>query len=159
MLAGLLAVLGAPKDVCRAADTPPAPAPEPSTDSSVNVERRIDVGLAGLNLYSTFGCIGLVAEGWEAELYDVTKVERITGDISRASSLSIQMLYKLIEGDPNLAKTTPIPQMIECYQLLDRQAKLLAEAAKSGDENVVKEFRRVRDECWVKTKAVLGIKE
>ena len=61
----------------------PAKTRQPPLGRDVNLEQRADIGLAALNLYSTFGCIGLTAEGWEAKLYDADKVARIMKDVSR----------------------------------------------------------------------------
>jgi hypothetical protein len=130
---------------------------EPAAGRDVNVEQHVEIGMAALNLYTAFGCVGLVAEGWDAELYDAAKVERIMKDISRTSNLAVQMLLKSIEQDPSIAKTTPISEIIHCYQLVDRQAQLLTEAAKSTDEKVEQVFRKTRDECWDKMAVALGI--
>ena len=77
--------------LAQAAETAPPGLPR------VNIEERVDIGLAGLNLYNTFGCIGLAAEGWKAELYDAAKVEVIMKDVSKTSNLAVQMLQRSIE--------------------------------------------------------------
>jgi hypothetical protein len=137
----------------------PAPTRQPPPGREVNLEQRADIGLAALNLYSTFGCIGLAAEGWEAELYKADKIGRIMEDVSRSSNLSVRLLKKALEDEPDLATNTPVREMIDCYVLLDRQAQLLREAAKSSDEGVLQAYRRVREESWQKIAAVLGVKE
>ena len=131
----------------------------PPAVPSVNIEERMDIGLAALNLYNTFGCIGLAAEGWKAELYDAAKVELVMKDVSKTSNLAVQMLQRSIEKDPRIVKTTPVQDMIRCYGLLDRQAQLLTEAAKSSDERVEKVFLQTRDQSWEGIKSVLGIEE
>lgn len=137
----------------------PAGTGQSPPDHGVNLEQRADIGLAALNLYSTFGCIGLAAEGWEGNLYEADKVERIMNDVSRSSNLAVRLLKKAVEDEPDLPANTPVREIIDCYILLDRQAQLLAEAAKSPDERVLQAYRRVREESWRKIAAVLGIKE
>jgi hypothetical protein len=136
-----------------AAESPPGRGP------GVNLGQRPEIGLAALNLYNSFGCIGLAAEGWEAKIHDAAKVERIMKDVSRTSNLAVQMLNRLIEKDPEIAGATPIQDMIGCYTLLDRQAQLLTEAAKSSDERVQQAFHRARDQSWDQIKGVMGIEE
>ena len=125
----------------------------------VNLSERADIGLAALNLYSTFGCIGLVAEGWEAKLYDAKKVTRIMEDVSRSSNLAVRLLKKSIQDEPKLTETTPVQEMIECYGLLDRQAQLLTENAKSRNARLQQAYRKAREESWQRIAAVLGVEE
>ena len=77
----------------------------------------------------------------------------------RNDMLAVQMLQRSIEKEPGIVRTTPVQDMIRCYGLLDRQAQLLTEAAKSSNEPVEKAFRQARDKSWVGIKAVLGIEE
>jgi hypothetical protein len=139
----------------RADDKPGA---QPAAGSrGVNLADRADIGLAALNLHSTFGCIGLVAEGWQAKLYDADKVARIMQDVGRSSNLAVRLLKKLLQDEPGLAESTPISEMIDCYASLDRQAQLLTEAAKSTNGRVQQAYRQAREESWQKIAAVLGI--
>jgi hypothetical protein len=43
--------------------------------------------------------------------------------------------------------------------LLDREARLLAEAAKSGDKAAMQRCEQAREESWAKVSAVLGIEQ
>jgi len=137
----------------------PAGKRQPPPGHRVNVEQRADVGFATLNLYSTFGCIGLAAEGWEARLYKADKIERIMEDVSRSSNLAVRLLKKALQDEPGLSTDTPVREIIDCYVLLDRQAQLLAEAARSSDERTLQAYRRVREESWQKIAAVMGIQQ
>ncbi len=143
----------------RAAAAEPSGTGPAADGDNVNLAERADIGLAALNLYSTFGCIGLAAEGWEAKLYDEKRVSRIMADVSRSSNLAVRLLKKAIQDEPGLTKTTPAQELIECYVLLDRQAQLLSEAAKSKDPRLTTAYHTVRDEAWKKITAALGIEE
>ena len=149
----LLIAAGAFFTVADAAESGPAGRPR------VNLNERPEIGLAALNLYNSFGCIGLAAEGWEAKVHDAAKVQRIMQDVSKTSNLAVQMLNRMIEKDPAIAASTPIQDMIRGYTLLDRQAQLLTEAVKSSDERVQQAFHRARDQSWEQIKGLMGIEE
>lgn len=123
------------------------------------LRRHATAGLAGLNIYSTFGCIGLTAELYEAKNFDAAKVQQITADVVKTSDLAVQMLKNARNAEGKAADDIPYEDLIQCYYLLDREARLLAEASKSGDKTDMQEFYEAREQTWDKVQDVLGIED
>lgn len=129
-----------------------APAAKPA-----DVEQHASAGLASLHIYSTFGCLGLAADLYECKQYDAAKVERIAGDVVKTSELAIEMLKNARTAAGKAADDIPYEDLLQCYYLLDREARLLAAAAKSGKKDDMQRCEQAREETWAKVKAVLGI--
>ena len=117
-------------------------------------------GLAALNIYSSFGCIGLAADLFEAEKYDADKIQQVMSDTIKTSGLAIQMLKNVDVADKN--EDVPIRDLIACYRLLEREAGLLSAAAKAKaqeKEKAMQVFYQAREESWLEVKHVLGIED
>jgi hypothetical protein len=139
-----------------AQDKPPAKEP---VAKSTGLEHHASAGLAGLHIYSTFGCLGLAADLYECKQYDAAKVQQIAGDVVKTSELAIEMLKNARTAAGKAADDIPYEDLIQCYYLLDREARLLAEAAKSGDKAAMQRCEQAREESWAKVSAVLGIEQ
>lgn len=132
---------------------------EPAPTKRETLRRHAAAGLAGLNIYSTFGCIGLTAELYEAKKFDAAKVQQITADVVKTSDLAVEMLKNARHDEGKAADDVPYEDLIQCYYLLDREARLLGEACKSGDKNDLQEFYEAREQTWDKVQDVLGIED
>lgn len=116
-------------------------------------------GLAALNLYTTFGAIGLTADGFEGELYDTAKVERVMSDCLKTNALAVEMLKSAAANDDDIREQIPVDELIDSYYFLDREARMLVRAAKSGEKEDMQAFYQSREESWQNLKKVLGIQE
>jgi len=146
-----------------AADAPAGAAKAPTATGQAATPITIDEddhavgGLAALNLYSTFGCLGLTAKGFEAKTFDVAKVQQVTADVIKTTDLAVRLLKSAAREDQKLSKTIPVDELVECYYLLDREARLLDKAAGSNDKEIWQAYYQSRDESWKKISKVLGI--
>ena len=115
--------------------------------------------LAALNIYNTFGCIGLTADLYEAKEFNHAKVQQVTNDLIKTSDLAIEMLKNARTEEGEAGADVPYEDLIKCYYLLDREARLLEEAAETGDKDRMQQFYQAREETWAKVKEVLGIED
>ncbi len=134
-------------------------AAKPRNETQANLLRHSVGGLAALNIYNTFGCIGLAADLYKSKEYDASKVEKIMQDVIRTSDLSVQMLKNFDAGTKGKSNQVPVADLIASYRLLDREARLLMAAVQSGDKLAMQKFYQAREESWAKAKRVLGIVE
>jgi hypothetical protein len=124
-----------------------------------NLQQHASAGLAGLHIYSTFGCLGLAEDLYQCKQYDAAKVQQIAGDVVKTSELAVEMLKNARSAQGKAADEIPYEDLIQCYYFLDREARLLAEAAKTGDKESLQRFQQAHEESWAKVKTVLGIEE
>lgn len=132
--------------------------PPPKQPAEV-LGQHASAGLASLHVYSTFGCLGLAADLFECKQYDAAKVQQIAGDVSKTSELAVEMLKHARAAEGKAADEIPYDDLIQCYFLLDREAQLLAAAAKAGDKESLQRCQQAREETWEKVKSVLGIED
>ena len=132
--------------------------PVPRNPTQAKLLNHSVAGLAALNIYNTFGCIGLVADLFEAEQCDADKIQQVMNDTMKTSDLAVQMLKNVEVTDEH--DDVPIQDLIACYRLLEREAGLLRAAASASEkENAMQVFYQAREESWLKVKDVLGIED
>lgn len=133
------------------------PADDASQVKRATLRRHAAAGLGALNIYSTFGCLGLTAELYEAKKYNDAKVQQVTSDVIKTSDLAVEMLKNARREEGEAGADVPYEDLIRCYYLLDREARLLAQASKTGEPPDMQRFYQAREETWAKVSDVLGI--
>lgn len=117
--------------------------------------------LAACNLFSSFACVGLTADGYEAGLYKPADVQDYMNDLEKVLSVSIETLDGLGPAGTKQAETVTTGEMIEAYRSLQTEAKLLCAYADAptGEKKVAdrKAYRAGRDASWKRISTVLGI--
>ena len=131
--------------------------PKPRNETQEKLLSHSVAGLAALNIYNTFGSLALASDLYEAKEYNAAKTQQIMDDVIKTSDMAVQMLKKFQAGSKENAKDLPVADLIECYRLLDREARLLKAAMKSRDKSAMQKFHQAHEESWAKTKEVLGI--
>lgn len=135
------------------------PPPTKSVDKTADLQQHASAGLAGLHIYSTFGCLGLASDLYEHKQYDAAKVQQIASEVAKTIELAVEMLKNARTAGGKAADDIPYEDLIQCYYLLDREARLLADAAKTGDKASLQRYEQAREETWDKVQTVLGIEE
>ena len=131
--------------------------PGSSKENREKLKHHASAGLAALNIYSTFGCLGLTAELYEAKRFDAAKVDQVTDDVVKTCDLAIELLKNARADEGEAGAEVPYEDLIKCYYLLDREARLLNDAVESGDKAKLQHFYQAREETWDKVQDVLGI--
>ena len=129
----------------------------PAREKRERLQHHAAAGLAALNVYSTFGCLGLTAELYEAKKFDAAKVDQVTDDVVKTCDLAVELLKNARTQEGKSGQEVPYEELIKCYYLLDREARLLNEAAESGDKAKLQQFHQAREESWQMVQDVLGI--
>ena len=130
-----------------------------ATDNRSELRKHAVGGLAAINLYHSFGCVGLVSDGFDGKIYDAAHVQRVMDDVVKTSDLSIEILKSVQRKNPRLTAKLTVEDMIDCYRLVDRDAQLLASAVRSGDKEAMQAFYQAREQTWAKVSEILGIKK
>ena len=131
--------------------------PSSGKENREKLKHHASAGLAALNIYSTFGCLGLTAELYEAKRFDAAKVDQVTDDVVKTCDLAIELLKNARADEGEAGAEVPYEDLIKCYYLLDREARLLNDAAESGEKSTLQHFYQAREETWDKVQDVLGI--
>ena len=135
-------------------------APDTPQQNREKLRHHASAGLAALNIYSTFGCLGLTAELYEAKKFDAAKVDQVTDDVVKTCDLAVELLKNArSEEGKSASEEVPYEDLIKCYHLLDREARLLNEAVESGDKAKLQRFYQAREETWDQVQEVLGIED
>ena len=98
-----------------------------------------------------------------AELYEAKKFDAAQGRSSdrrtwsRTCDLAIELLKNARADEGEAGAEVPYEDLIKCYYLLDREARLLNDAVDSGDKAKLQHFYQAREETWDKVQDVLGI--
>jgi hypothetical protein len=89
---------------------------QPAEDAPANrtqLRRHAAAGLAGLNIYNTFGCLGLTAELYEVKKFDAAKVQQVTGDLIKTSDLAVEMLKNARAAEGEAGADVPYEELLK----------------------------------------------
>ena len=123
-------------------------------------DRLVCIGaLAGAHIYTTYGYVGTVADGYAHDVYKAEKVQDLMKEVIGLAEVSMKQLKTVRNGNIVDADRKVIDDVSEVYALLQKEAKALSEYSKSKNKDDLAKFEEARTAAWPKIKAVLGIKD
>jgi hypothetical protein len=123
-------------------------------------ERLVCIGaLSGAHIYTTYGYIGTVADGYAHDVYKAEKVQELMKEVVGLSEVSMKQLKAVRDGNIVDVDKKVIDDVSEVYGLLQKEAKALSDYTKSKDKDDLAKFEAARTAAWPKIKGVLGIKD
>lgn len=123
-------------------------------------DRLVCIGaLAGAHIYTTYGYVGTVADGFAHDVYKADKVQDLMKEVVGLSEVSIKQLKAVRSGNLVDADKKVLDDVVEVYSLLQDEARALSDYTKSKDKDDLDKFEKSRTAAWPKIKAVLGIKD
>jgi hypothetical protein len=122
-------------------------------------DRLVCIGaLAASHVYTTYGYVGGVADGYASETYDGEKVRDLMREVVNLGDTNVRLLKKVREGNIVEGDKRVVDEIIAVYGLLKQEAESLAAYAQSDDQADLDAFEAARKAAWPKIKALLGIK-
>lgn len=123
-------------------------------------DRLVCIGaLAGAHVYTTYGYVGTVADGYAHDVYKAEKVQDLMREVVGLADVSVKQLKAVRNGNLVDADKKVLDDVVEVYGLLQDEAKALSEYSKTKDKTDLEKFEKARTAAWPKIKAVLGIKD
>jgi hypothetical protein len=123
-------------------------------------DRLVCIGaLAGAHIYTTYGYVGTVADGYAHDVYKAEKVQDLMKEVIGLADVSIKQLKVVRNGNIVDADIKVIDDVSEVYGLLQKEAKALSDYSKSKNKDDLAKFEEARTAAWPKIKTVLGMED
>jgi hypothetical protein len=118
-------------------------------------------GVTALMLYNTYVCIGAIADGYGAEVYDDLTVEELMDEQIVSLTSVEQQLNTLLQSDflTDADDRAFLTDAIATVKLLRDEADALADYAINLEEEAMTTYDTARTAAWKKIAALLGIEE
>lgn len=131
--------------------------PKSVTPAPVDAKLLLIGSLASSHVYTTYGYIGVVADNLQKDIYTPQRVEDLMNEVTVISdSLTVQ-LDALWKSDLTPEDAKAVQEIVEIYGLLKQESAALRKYAKDKNETNGTEFRRLRDQAWLRVAKLLDI--
>lgn len=121
-------------------------------------ERLFLIGaLGGSHVYTTYGYIGVIADGVPKDTYSEEKVRELMAEVIAMNDNLVAQLAKVRATSLMPEDIEALDQMIEIYSLLREQAEALNAFTQSRTQEHANEFERLRTTVWPKISLLLGL--
>ncbi len=136
---------------------------EPVTQSRsvppVDAKLLLIGSLASSHVYTTYGYIGVVADNAQKDIYTPQRVEDLMNEVTVISDSLTGQLTALLKSDLTPEDAKAVQEIVEIYGLLKQESVALRKYAKDKNETNGTEFRRLRDQAWIRVAKLLDIQQ
>lgn len=127
-------------------------------NEAVEDPRLVTIGSLGASyVYTTYGYIGLVADGFAEEQYDAAAVQEHMRVVMNIADVNAGQFQNLLKTDLNDEDRRVVRDMLEITGLLKRQAAGLVKYSQTKAPQDATAFEKTRTTVWPKIAALLGI--
>lgn len=130
---------------------------ETKSAAPVDAQLLLIGSLASSHVYTTYGYIGVVADNAQKDIYTPQRVEDLMNEVTVISDSLTAQLDTLLKSGLTPEDEKAVKEIVEIYGLLKQESVALRKYAKEKTETNGTEFRRLRDEAWIRVAKLLDI--